>query len=83
MCSSDLPFGRTLAEGLMHGYRQSMFVLSGLCIVAAVISGIFVRSSRISPPRFAPPAPYHGCAMPDTGTGERLRAATVRTSEPS
>jgi EmrB/QacA subfamily drug resistance transporter len=75
--------GRSLADGLMHGYQRSMVILSGLCVVAAVISGIFVRSSRTSPPRFAPPAPYHGCAVPDTGTGKRALTGTVRTSEPS
>jgi MFS family permease len=56
--------GRNLADGLMHGYQQSMVILSGLCVVAAVISGIFVRSSRTAPPRFAPPAPYHGALCP-------------------
>jgi hypothetical protein len=75
--------GRSLAEAGIQGYRPAMLVLSGLCVLAAVISGIFVRSSRTAPPRFAPPAPYHGCALPDTGTGERALVDTARTSEPS
>jgi hypothetical protein len=46
-----------------------MIVLAGLCLVAAVISAIYVRDSRTAVPAFAAPAPYHGCALPDPGAG--------------
>ena len=69
--------GYGLAEALTNGYRPAMDVLTGLCVLAAVISGIFVRDSRTAPPRFAPPAPYHGCALPNTGTDGRTVTASA------
>jgi hypothetical protein len=38
-------------------------------MVAAVISAIYVQDGRTAVPAFAPPAPYHGCALPDPGAG--------------
>jgi EmrB/QacA subfamily drug resistance transporter len=64
--------GRTLAAALVNGYRPAMIVLAGLCVVAAVVSGIFVEDSRTAGPRFAPPAPFHGCALPDVAEGRAL-----------
>ena len=61
--------GSTLTEALAHGYRPAMIVLAGLCLVAAVISAIYVQDSRTGIAVFAPPAPYHGCALPDLGAG--------------
>ena len=61
--------GRSLTEALAHGYRPAMIVLAGLCVVAAVISAIYVQDSRAGIAVFAPPAPYHGCALPDLGAG--------------
>ena len=61
--------GRSLSEALAHGYRPAMIVLAGLCLVAAVISAIYVQDRRTVVPAFAPPAPYHGCALPDPGAG--------------
>jgi hypothetical protein len=60
-----------------------MIILAGLCLVAAVISAVFVHDSRVAGPRFAAPAPYHGCALPDMGTAEHPVATTARTSETS
>lgn len=57
--------GSGLAESLGNGYRPAMIVLSGLCVVAAVISGIYVQDSHAAGVAFAPPAPYHGCALPN------------------
>ena len=61
--------GSSLTEALAHGYRPAMIVLAGLCLVAAVISAIYVQDSRTGIAVFAPPAPYHGCALPDLGAG--------------
>jgi MFS family permease len=61
--------GRGLTEALLHGYRPAMLVLTGLCVLAAVISAIYVQDCRTAGPAFAAPAPYHGCALPDPGAG--------------
>lgn len=57
--------GRGLADALADGYRPAMVVLAVLCVGAAVISAVSVRDSRSVVPAFAPPAPFHGCALPD------------------
>ena len=67
--------GRGLADALADGYRPAMLVLAGLCVVAALISAVAVRDSRGVVPAFAPPAPFHGCALPDPGA----RVLPVRT----
>lgn len=59
--------GRGLADALADGYRPAMLVLAGLCVVAAMISAAAVRDGRGVVPAFAPPAPFHGCALPDPG----------------
>jgi len=72
--------GRSLTEALANGYRPAMIVLAGLCTVAAVISAIYVQDSRAAVPAFAPPAPYHGCALPDPGAGiAPARAPVTKT----
>jgi EmrB/QacA subfamily drug resistance transporter len=74
--------GRSLAEALAQGYRTAMLVLAGLCALAAAISAIFVRDRhRAAAPRFAPPPPFHGCALPDTRTTDRTVTATRLTAE--
>jgi EmrB/QacA subfamily drug resistance transporter len=75
--------GRGLTEALVDGYRPAMLVLTGLSVVASVVSWVFVRDACTAPPRFAPPAPYHGCALPDPGTGDRQLTAAARTHEAS
>lgn len=75
--------GRGLGPSLVSGYRPAMTILSGLCVVAALISAVFVRDGRIAPSRFAPPAPVHGCSLPDTCIDERVLTSTSRTSEAS
>jgi MFS family permease len=72
--------GRSLTEALAHGYRPAMIVLAGLCLVAAVISAIYVQDRKTAVPAFAPPAPYHGCALPDPGAGMvPARASATKT----
>jgi EmrB/QacA subfamily drug resistance transporter len=71
-----------LAAALENGFRPAMIVLTVLCVVAAAISAVFVRDGHTAPTRFAAPAPFHGCALPDTCPPERARTTTV-TSEAS
>jgi hypothetical protein len=71
-----------LAAALANGFRPAMIVLTVLCVVAAAISAVFVRDGHTAPTRFAAPAPFHGCALPDTCPPERARTSTV-TSEAS
>jgi MFS family permease len=71
--------GRTLAEALVNGYRPAMVVLAAMCVVAAAVSGIFVEDTRTAGPRFAPPAPFHGCALPEIAReGGAVSAASAR-----
>jgi EmrB/QacA subfamily drug resistance transporter len=65
--------GRGLGQALVHGYQPAMIVLAALCAAAAVTSAVFVRDGRRTAPapaRFAPPAPFHGCALPVVHTSE-------------
>jgi EmrB/QacA subfamily drug resistance transporter len=61
--------GDGLAGTLVSGYRPAMIVLAGLALAAAVVSAVYVRDTRVAGPSFAPPAPFHGCALPDPGPG--------------
>ena len=66
--------GGDLGGAVADGYRPAMVVLAVLCGVAAAISAVFVRDGRAEDraaalPRFAPHAPYHGCALPDPVAG--------------
>jgi hypothetical protein len=70
--------GRTLADALGNGYRLAMIILAACCVVAAVVSGIFVQDTRTAGPRFAPPAPFHGCALPDVAIQGRALSRTRR-----
>jgi len=67
--------GRGLPEALLSGYRPGMILLAALGVVAALISAIFVQDSRTPGPRFAPPAPFHGCALPDVPEDRPLTVA--------
>src|SRR4051794_19039374 len=75
--------GGGVGEALGDGSRPAMVVLTGLSVVAAVISAVFVQDCRSAPPRFAPPAPYHGCALADTRNGRPALTANTRSSEAS
>ena len=75
--------GQSLGGALQSGYRPAMIVLTGLCLLAAAISVVFVRDGRTAPSRFAPPAPYHGCSLPDPCSDHRSLTTTSRTSEAS
>ncbi len=57
--------GKTLARALGAGFQPAMLVMVGLCVLAAVISAVFVSDEPRSAPRMAPRAPDHGCALPD------------------
>jgi MFS family permease len=75
--------GNSLTAALAGGYEPAMVILSGLCVLAAAISAIFVQDTRTPGPRFAPPAPYHGCALPDVATPGRARTRTAGTGSGS
>jgi hypothetical protein len=63
-----------------------MVVLAAVCAVAAAVSAMFVRDTRIAGPSFAPPAPYHGCALPDPRpdvASGRTSLVTASRTEPS
>ncbi len=46
--------GSTLADGLTHGYRQAMIVISGLSAASALVSWLFVSDARAVEPRLVP-----------------------------
>ena len=56
--------GRDLTQALADGYRPAMFVLAGLCVIAALVTAIWVSDDRptAAAPRIVPAAPHHGCA---------------------
>ena len=64
-----------LAAALTDGYRPAMTVLAVLAVAAAVVTALFVRDGRTAPSRLAPPAPHHGCSLPDAAP--RSSAALV------
>jgi hypothetical protein len=54
----------TLTAALADGYRPAMMVFGAICLVAAVVTVVFVSEERCFAPKVAPPAPFHGCALP-------------------
>ena len=54
--------GSSLAGALGDGYQPAMVAIAGLCVAAAAVTVLFVSDERARGPRFAPPAPHHGCA---------------------
>lgn len=63
--------GRGLMEAVGDGYARAMVVLAALCAVAATVCAVFVRDGTAAPVRFGPPAPQHGCSLPDVGAVRR------------
>lgn len=62
---------------LTNGYRPAMLVLAGLCLVAALVSWLFVSDERAVAARIAPMPPDRGCALPvtaATATGMKVTA---------
>jgi hypothetical protein len=43
-----------------------VIAVGAVSVAAAVVAGLFVANDRAAAPRLAPPAPYHGCALPVT-----------------
>jgi MFS family permease len=80
--------GRGLGPALVHGYRPAMIVLAALCAAAAVTSAGYVRDGRrtaSAPARFAPPAPFQGCALPvvhTSGSGGRAGPSLGSSARP-
>lgn len=73
--------GDDLAGALGTGFGPAMIVLAVLAVVAAVVVGAFDHDTRTAGPSFAPPAPYHGCALPDPRPHAVVAQAPTRTSE--
>jgi hypothetical protein len=57
--------GRTLTLALAGGFQPAMLVMTGLCVVAAVVSAVYVSNERRPTPRIAR-GPDHGSAMATT-----------------
>ena len=56
--------GLGIARALVHGYRPAMIVLAVLCVVAALVAGLFVSNRRVAAPGLAPSPRLHSCAVP-------------------
>ena len=72
--------------------QQSLLPLRsgpGVAVIAATVLASMTGFLEASVVNVAVPVPlrrtrpYHGCALPHTGTGDRVRTSTARTSEPS
>jgi EmrB/QacA subfamily drug resistance transporter len=60
--------GSTLAESLTQGYQPAMIAIGGLCLVAAIVTLIFVSDERATTPMIVPPD--RGCTLPVSGAAE-------------
>src|SRR3954452_360116 len=60
--------GSTLAESLAQGYHPAMIAIGGLCLVAAIVTLIFVSDERAATPMIVPPD--RGCTLPTRGPAE-------------
>jgi hypothetical protein len=69
------------ATVLARDYPSAMLVPIGLCGVAAAVLAMYVPGTRIAGPRFAAPAPTHGCALPNVAGADCILA--IQTSEAS
>jgi MFS family permease len=56
--------GHSFAASLTNGYQPAMLVLTGSCVLAALVTAVLVSDERATAPRLAPTAPLHGCALP-------------------
>ncbi len=61
--------GRSISRALAHGYQPAMLVMAGLCVAAALITGLFVSDSRPAAPAPASSPRIHSCPLP---TPEKL-----------
>jgi EmrB/QacA subfamily drug resistance transporter len=76
--------GPDLADSLAHGYQPAMLILGGVCVVAALITGVLVSNGRrVTPPVLGVPAPHRGCALPvpdgERAPGPSLTPASERS----
>ena len=63
--------GHTLADALVHGFQPAMLVMGGICVVAAIITALFVTNERAAAPPLARLQPRRF----GTDRGERRRRA--------
>jgi len=59
--------GRSYAHALAHGYQPAMIVMAGLCVAAALVTGLFVTDGRAAAPQIVPREPEAGSASPVPG----------------
>ncbi len=57
--------GQTLAKALGGGFQPAMLVMAALCLVAALVSAVFVSNEQRAAPRIVPqaPEPTSGAAL--------------------
>jgi EmrB/QacA subfamily drug resistance transporter len=51
-----------LGPALQHGFQPAMLVMAGLCVAAAIVSGIFVANQRATAPKMALNPRVNSCA---------------------
>ena len=55
---------RSISQALAHGNQPAMLVMAGLCVAAALITGLFVSDSRPAAPAPASSPRIHSCPLP-------------------
>jgi EmrB/QacA subfamily drug resistance transporter len=56
--------GRGIGQALAHGYQPAMLVMAGLCVAAALVTGLFVSDSGPAGPAPASSPRIHSCPLP-------------------
>ena len=72
--------GRSIGQALAHGYQPAMLVMTGLCVAAALVTGLFVSDSRPAAPTPPSSPRIHSSPLPipeklDAGVGAAGRSA--------
>ena len=72
--------GRSIGQALAHGYQPAMLVMTGLCVAAALVTGLFVSDSRPAAPTPPSSPRIHSSLLPipeklDAGVGAAGRSA--------
>lgn len=58
--------GQSLASAIENGYQFAMIVMAALCVLAAIVAGVFVSNRRVNVPLAAPAHRLTSCALPVT-----------------
>ena len=65
--------GRSISQALAHGYQPAMLVMAGLCVAAALVTGLFVSDSRPAAPASLSSPRIHSCPLPTRRKHDRRR----------